>query len=176
VDIPVFALPISVYGLGVNVLRCTVIDGAGATSFLAHPGAAPALAAACATNPGSLEDLLGAAERYFHGLRESVLAGLAVFEEHNAQGNFTALHGALDYYPADELPVFRVVDERTRDLSVSPVKAGVVIFNLLKRRIVQVQNTWQEIQRVGKAFVYEQGAATSRIFTYRIPGDWALVP
>lgn len=141
-----------------------------------HPGAAPALAAACATNPASLEDLLVAADAYFPGLQDSVLAGLAVFEEHNAHGNYEAVHGALDYYPADQLPVFRVVDERTRDLSVKPVKAGVVIFNLAKRRIVQVQNSWQEIQRVGKAFVYEQGAATPRTFTYRIPRDWALVP
>ena len=159
-----------------NVLRCTVVDGAGTTSFLVHPGAAQALAAACASNPGSLTDLLLAAERYFPGLQESVLAGLAVFEEHNAGGNYQALHGALDYYPVDETPVFKVVDERTRDLSVSPVKAGVVIFNLVKRRIIQVQNSWQEIQRVGRAFVYEQGAATSRTFTYRIPRDWALVP
>jgi hypothetical protein len=160
----------------VNVLRCTVIDGAGATSFLVHPGAAPALAAACAGNPGSLQDLLAGADRYFPGLQESVLAGLAVFEEHNAGGNYEAVHGALDYFPADQAPVFRVVDERTRDLSVKPVKAGVVIFNLVRRRIVQVQNSWQEIQRAGKAFFYEQGAATQRTFTYRIPRDWTLVP
>jgi hypothetical protein len=35
-------------------------------------------------------------------------------------------------------------DERTRQASLQPVKAGVIIFNPRNRRIVQIQNTYSE--------------------------------
>ena len=77
------------------------------------------------------------------------LSPLAVFDEHNAYGNFTAIHSALDHLRPHELPPFRVVDDRTRQASLQPVKAGAIIFNLPKRRIVQIQNTFSDVQRMG---------------------------
>jgi hypothetical protein len=41
-----------------------------------------------------------------------------------------AVHQALRRAPAHERPVFRVVDGFTREVSLRPVKAGAVIFNL----------------------------------------------
>jgi hypothetical protein len=69
----------------VNVIRCTVVDGRGAVSFIVHGDALPALAASCSTNPANLEEFLEQAEPYYHNLRDYVLNGLAIFEERNAE-------------------------------------------------------------------------------------------
>ena len=72
----------------------------------------------------------------------------AAFDEHNVAGNYQAIHAAIKHLPPHELPVFRVVDDVTRQASLQGVKAGVIIFNLPSRRIVQIQNTYSEIRRM----------------------------
>jgi hypothetical protein len=160
----------------VNVIRCTVVDERGAVSFIVHADALSALTAACSTNPSSLERLLEGVEPYYHNLREQVLNGLAIFEERNARGNYQAIQGALRFCAPHDHPVFRVVDDLTREVSLRPVKAGVVIFNLGARRIVQIVNTYQEIRRTGRACVFDGSGLTDTAYIYRLPKDWALVP
>jgi len=160
----------------VNVIRCTVVDGRGAVSFIVHGDALPALAASCSTNPASLEELLEEAEHYYHNLRDYVLDGLAVFEERNAGGNCDAIRAVLQSVAPHEQPVFRVVDDLTRETSLQPVKAGAIIFNLRAKRIVQIINVYREIQRRGRARVFDGHHLTSTVYEYRLPEEWALVP
>jgi hypothetical protein len=160
----------------VNVIRCTVVDGRGAVSFIVHGDALPALAASCATNPASLEEFLEEAEPYYHNLRDYVLDGLAVFEERNAGGNCEAIHAVLQSVAPHEHPVFRVVDDLTRETSLQPVKAGAIIFNLRAKRIVQIVNVYREIQRSGRARVFDGHHLTNTVYKYRLPEEWALVP
>jgi hypothetical protein len=159
-----------------NVIRCTVVDGQGAVSFIVHADALSALTAACSVNPSGLERLLEEAEPYYYSLREQVLNGLAIFEEHNAKGNYQAIHRALELCAPHEQPVFRVVDDFTREASLRPVKAGAVIFNLRAKRIIQIVNTYQEIRRTGRARVFDGSGPTDSVYSYRLPKDWALVP
>jgi hypothetical protein len=130
-------------------MRFTVVDPRGTASFVAPCEALVPLLGACVGGARSLDELLTAAEVHGAGLREPILSGLAVFDEHNAYGNYAAVHGALDHLRPHELPPFRVVDDRTRQASLQPVKAGAIIFNLPKRRIVQIQNTFADVQRMG---------------------------
>jgi len=160
----------------VNVLRCTIIDARGGVSFVADADVLPALARACADNPRTLEQLLDGTTAYYGGLREQVLNGLAMFDERNLAGHYESIHQALDLCASYELPVFRVVDERTREASLSPVKAGAVVFNLRAKRIIQIQNTYQEITRRGAGRIFDGTRLTNRIFRYQLPGEWALVP
>ena len=127
-------------------MRYTVIDQQGTVSFVAPCEALPALLTGCFQGATSVEDLMSRLDRRQRRMVEYVTSGLAVFDEHNAPGNYEAIHQALDYCAPHELPVFRVVDDRTRQASLQPVKAGVIIFNLIKRRIVQIQNTYAEIK------------------------------
>ena len=159
-----------------NLLRITIIDPAGAISFVTHAEALPALVAACARNPSTAEELLGHADANYGGLRERVLNGLAIFDERNVEGNTAAFHEALAFCAPHELPPFRVVDEATREASLRPVKAGAVLFNLRQKRIVQIQNTYREITRTGRAPVFDGEAHTGRMFTYRLPREWSIVP
>src|SRR3990170_4545958 len=166
-----------VYGEeSMNVMRYTVVDAAGTVSFVGPCEATQPLVAACAENPETLERLLEIVDRYFPQLRDEVLSGLAVFDEHNANGVFNLIHAALDFLKPHELPAFRVVDGRTSSASLQPVKAGLIIFNLPAKRIVQVQNSYIEIQRSGRLRVRQSTASAPRVLRYQLPKDWSLVP
>ena len=47
---------------------------------------------------------------------------------------------------------------------------------LVDRRIIQLQNAYQEIRRQGRAQVWDGERMTGTPFTYRLPKEWALVP
>ena len=159
-----------------DVMRFTVIDPRGRVSFVAPCGALEALVAACASQPRTLEQLLAAAEPFAGELGDRVLSGLAVFDEHNSPTNYKWIHAALDYCLPQQTPVFRVVDPRTEELSLTPVRAGVVVFNLGAKRIVQIQNTYAEIRRRGRVRVMRNNQPTDRVHRYELPPDWSLVP
>lgn len=157
-------------------MRFTVLDEQGTISFVTHSSALTALVAACAEDPSSLRELLEATRRYDRTLRDYVLNGLAVFDEHNVPDDHSAIHKQLDTLPAQETPVFRVVDERTRDASLESVKAGVVLFNLPKKRIVQIQNMYGAIERAGTVNYHNGRFLSRREFSYKLPDSWSIVP
>lgn len=159
-----------------NLMRITLIDQTGGVSFVAHGEALPALLRACATGPREIDELLERAEPYYHGLRERVANGIAMFDERNLPGNYDAIHSALRLAQPEETPLFRVVDEQTREASLRPVKAGAIIINLIDRRIVQLQNAYREIKRSGRGQVFDGERMTNSHFTWHLPKDWALVP
>jgi hypothetical protein len=159
-----------------NLLRFTVVDPHGTISFIAHGDALPALLKACAGNPTTTEEFLKAADQYFHGLHEQISNGLAVFDERNVPGHYDAIHLALEFCQPHEQPVFRVVDEVTREMSLRPVKAGAIVFNLKAKRIIQLQNSYYQIARSGRGRVFDGVSLTDYVYSYRLPADWTLVP
>ncbi len=156
-----------------NVMRFTVVDHREAVSFVADCLVLNRLVAACATNPASVRHFLGEVAQLQPDLAEYVESGLAVFDEHNTPEDCRMIHHAIACCRPHELPVFRVVDDTTRQASLQPVKAGVLIFNLLDRRIVQIQNTYRQIERQGRFVVRTPKA---RVHRYHLPEEWALVP
>src|ERR671933_557432 len=116
-------LPFHVCAEGVSavvmfVMRFTVIDHTGTVSFVAPCTALKALVAACSKAPSDLEGLLSASTRYDNELKDYV-------DEQRSQHSVPPLRGG---------------DDATRRASLEPVKAGLVLFNLKDRRIVQVHN------------------------------------
>jgi hypothetical protein len=159
-----------------NLMRLTLIDAGGGISFVAHGEALPALLRACATGPKTVSELLERSDPYYHGLNERVSNGLAMFDERNLPGKYDAVHKALELALPEESPLFRVVDDITREASLRPVKAGAIVINLMDRRIIQLQNAYREIKRSGRGQVFDGERMTGTTFTYRLPNDWALVP
>ncbi len=159
-----------------NLMRYTVVDGAGRVSFLGSCSALDKLVAACAQNPGSLVDLLRIADALGAEIGPYVLSGLAVFDEHNLPGNYERIHAAIAHMPATELPVFRVVDEPTSAISLQPISAGAVLFNLPAKRIVQIQNTFREIGRSGIVRLRDAFGKQTKVHRYRLPAEWKLTP
>jgi hypothetical protein len=159
-----------------NVIRCTIIDGRGAVSFVADGDALPALVAACSANPITLEEFLNQADLYYRNLKEYVFSGLALFDEANVEGHYEVIHRSLGELPGHHQPVFRAVDDITREASLRPAKAGAVVFNLRAKRIIQITNSYREIRRTGAARVFDGVSHTDRVYRYRLPEEWALVP
>lgn len=159
-----------------NLMRCTVVDDRGAVSFVIDGDALPAMVKACASDVRSLDEMLDSLAPYYRTLRERVLNGLAIFDERNTEGHYDAIHEAFRYCAPHEQPVFRVVDDDTQEMSLRPVKAGAVIFNLRARRIVQLQNSYWDITRTGRGLVFDGERFTGQRFAYRLPKAWALVP
>ncbi|GIW08716.1 MAG: hypothetical protein KatS3mg060_3521 [Dehalococcoidia bacterium] len=159
-----------------NVMRYTVVDSSGRVSFIGPCAALLPMVAACSRNPSTLGELLAIADEYGANIAGYVQSGLAVFDEHNLPGNYSRIHAALDFLRDHELPVFRVVDDRTRDVSLKPVQAGAVIFNLTAKRIIQIQNTYQDIPRTGVVREFDAAGKTTRVHRYRLPAEWRLAP
>jgi hypothetical protein len=159
-----------------DVMRFTVVDTRETISFVTRSSALTALVAACAADPLSLRELLEATRRYDRTLRDDVLNGLAVFDEHNVPDNHAAIHQQLRTLPAQETPVFRVVDDLTRNSSLESVKAGVVLFNLPQKRIVQIQNMYEAIERAGTVNYHNGWFLSRRELSYELPQSWTIVP
>ena len=159
-----------------SLMRYTIVNGHDGVSFVGDEFMLPALVAACAGNPSSYEGLLDAAHEYDRRPRDQVRNALSVFDEHNVPGSYEAIHRALAQSQPVYTPAFRIVDEQTRQASLQPVKAGLVIFNLKARRIIQAQNTTGDVERSGKAQHHNGRQWTARVHSYELPDTWSIVP
>lgn len=160
----------------VNVIRFTLIDERGSVSFVGPCHGIKMFVAACSVHPTSNQQLLRAAAPFDEAFIHTVESGLAIFDEHNTRENYAAFLALADETAPSELPPFRVLDERTRSLSHSPAATGVILFNLKARRIIQVQNSYAEVQRVDRGRIRQNGRPTRVLYRYALPDEWSIVP
>lgn len=162
--------------ISVSDMRLTMIDALGSASFVAPAHGAKVLTAACSRGPATIDELLQSAQPFDAEMVEGVLDGLALFDQHNASGNYTAVHDMLAQLRPHDMPPFRVVDETTRAASLAPVATGLIIFNLPAQRIVQVQNSYSSLLRQDRGRIRSAGRPTRHLYRYRLPEEWRLVP
>ena len=158
------------------VMRFTLVDAEGTLSFVGPAHALKMLAAACCRQPADVKTLLRHAGEYDGQFAGGVLAGLATFDEHNTRDDVSAIHRRFDSAAIDATPPFRVLDEATRRWSLLPARAGLVLFNLPARRIVQIHNSYGELPRVGLGRIRRDGRPTRTLYRYELPADWAILP
>jgi len=159
-----------------TLIRFTVTDGNTTTSFAGPGHAIKMLVAACAKGPQTVRELLEATRRYDEHFATDVLNGLAVFDEHNVHDNFAAIEHKLQQQQPDEWPPFRVYNDTTRRACTQPGRAGLIVINLATKRIIQVQNSYAEIQRQDRGRIRSAGKPTRMLYHYDLPQDWALLP
>jgi hypothetical protein len=157
-------------------MRFTIVDHRGTISFVDDGFLMLPLVAACASNPRSLDEMLARVDQIDRRLKERILSGLAVFDEHNVEGNYSAIHRVLESEKRDTEPVFRVVDDLTRAHSLEPTRAGLIIFNLKDRRIVQVINLFYAVERTGEVHLHNGERYSRRTVSYSLPETWSIVP
>lgn len=160
----------------IDTMRLTVVDPEGTVSFVTHASAVVALTAACSHNPTTLRELLDASRQYDRALRDTVVNGLAVFDEHNTSAEFSEIHAQLDKAAPDKTPVFRVLDPITREVSLRAVRRGVVLFNLPARRIVQIENRYEPLVASGEVNYHNGKFLSIRLLPYSLSADWTIVP
>ena len=159
-----------------DVMRLTVVDAEGTVSFVAHTSAALALTAACAKNPTTVMELLEISRQFDRDLYSTVTRGLAVFDEHNLPGDMRQIHEQLRSLPPQKTPVFRVLDEVTREASLQAVRAGIILYNLRKKRIVQIANTYETLTPSGEVNYHNGRFLSRRVLSYQLPPEWSIVP
>src|SRR5947209_8492242 len=157
-------------------MRFTIVDAHGTISFIGDGFFIYPLVAACASNPSTIAELLGRADQIDRRLRDRVMSGLFVFDEHNVDGNYEAIHQSLARASGRDEPVFRVVDEVTRQRSLEPTKTGLIIFNLKDHRIVEMLNHFYAVERSGEAHLHNGERYSRRTVSYELPESWSIVP
>lgn len=162
------------------VMRFTVVDDDGAMSFVAPGHILKMLTAACSHRPTNHRALLGFAEEYDPRLASRVMKALSRFDAEwgRPSADPLAMHARLsdaDGDAEDGLP-FRVVDEVTRRRSLEPERAGLVVFNLSAKRIVQIQNSYADLRRKDRGRLRRDGRPVRVLYSYELPADWSIVP
>ena len=157
-------------------MRFTIVEPSGTISFVGDGFLMLPLVAACATNPSTLPTMLARVDDIDRRLRNKILHGLAIFDEHNVEGNYAAIHAALQDSRSGTEPVFRVVDDVTRQRSLEPTRTGLIIFNLKDHRIVQVLNHFYSVERSGEVHLHTGSRYSRRTVTYELPESWSIVP
>jgi len=158
-----------------ELLRFTIVDGRGTVSFVGDSFYLQPLLAGCASGANTLDELLVAADDIDKRIREQVLNGLAVFDEHNTQENHSSIQAQISLIEGEYGPVLRVLDPVTRAESHRPTRTGFMIINLKERRIVQGQNLFVDIAR-GEAHVHNGRYYSRRTVPYELPESWRVVP
>ncbi len=157
-------------------MRFTVIDRNGTMSVVAPCHALKMLTAACSRRPQDHRHLFAIAEEYDPRLAGGILKGLSRFDAEWSAADASALHARLKTATSEEGPPFRVVDEVTRRQSLEPARAGLVVFNLPAKRIVQVQNSYADLRRKDRGRLRRDGRPVRALYSYELPSDWRIVP
>lgn len=159
-----------------SLIRFTVTDGDTTTSFAGPGHAIKMLVAACAKGPRTVRELLEHARGYDEHFATDVINGLAVFDEHNLRENTASIDQTLSGQKPDDWPPFRVYNDATRRACTQPGRAGLIVINLAAKRIIQVQNSYAEIQRRDRGRIRAAGKPTRLLYHYDLPQEWALLP
>ena len=159
-----------------SVIRFTVVDQEGTTSFVGPSHTIKMLVAACSRNPSTTSELLEYTKQFDEAFVEDVRSGLSVFDEHNTRDDTAAFYGWADELTNRNLPPFRIFDETMRQESLKPAGNGLVLLNLKEQRIVQVQNSYEEVQRQNRGRIRRQGEPVPILYRYKLPDSWRIVP
>lgn len=158
-------------------MRYTVVDADGATSFVGPAHLLKMLAAACSRGAADLRSLLGVAEEFDPVVTRDVMAALARLDADDAPGETAG--GRTPTAAADAsstVELFRVVDDASREQSLTPARHGLVVFNLPARRIVQVQNSYADLRREDRGRLRRNGRPVRAYYRYQLPESWQIVP
>ncbi len=158
-------------------MRFTVVDDDGTMSFVAPGHVLKMLTAACSRQPTNHRALLGLAEEYDPRLASGVMKALSRFDAKLGQDPAdTAPQTHVAEGEAEGDSPFRVVDEQTRRRSLEPARAGLVVFNLSAKRIVQIQNSYGDLRRKDRGRLRRDGRPVRALYSYELPAEWRIVP
>jgi len=134
------------------------------------------LTAGCAKEPADFWELMEAVGQYDQVFARTVIDGVRIFDEHNTRDDHSEIVTRIDESKSRDDPPIRVLDEITRRRSLEPIGAGLVVFNLVARRIIQVQNSYAELEPKGRGRLREQGRPVQRLYHYALPATWTILP
>lgn len=156
--------------------RINMIDQRGTISLLAPAHGPKMLTALAGLEFDSARDMLQAVAALDAAWIHQVLSQLAMFDEFNIDELSDDWREMLERGDSAVHPAFRVIDPVTRARSLQPASVGLIVFNLKEHRIIQVQNSGDDLEREGEGRYREDGAPQDRMYSYILPKNWSLVP
>jgi hypothetical protein len=142
-------------------IRLTLIDQQETISFIAPGHALKMAVACCARNPDTARSMIGLLGEFDPALAEALRNAI---DERQTNTESTAVDP------------FVVQDAADRQRSLEPADAGVVLFNLPERRIVQLENRFGELQREDRGRMRRNGRPVQVFYNYELPEEWSIVP
>ncbi len=162
--------------MATTVFRFNIVDEAGSVSFVGPAHGLKVLAAACSKGPRSIAELLDDARTYDSDWIEQVRLGLLVFDEHNVEEVTEDYEAIVTAEDSPDHRTFRIIDATTRARSMQPAQLGLVVVNLREQRIIQIQNSYADLNRKGRGRIRSRGVPTRSLFHYELPEAWSIVP
>jgi hypothetical protein len=159
-----------------SMIRITIVDRDLSISFGAGGYMAKMVVAASSRNPSDLDALLGYLAAYDAVSVEAIRHGLNHFDEFCLRDDPDACQRWLDEGGAADGRPFRLIDQGLREASLTQLQLGLVIVNLVERRIVQVANRYGTVLRKDHGRLRREGKPISQLYGYSLPDDWSLVP
>jgi hypothetical protein len=159
-----------------NQFRCNIIDQKGTVSFLAPAHGLKVIAAAIAHGACDFPQVMRLARPYDAEWSDAVRRDLHVFDEHNVNEVVSSFEAVVEAEDEKSHRAFRVIDSVTRRRSMVPARLGLVVFNLKERRIIQIHNNYDDLDRKGRGRIRAEGRPTNKLFYYELPSEWAIVP
>lgn len=156
--------------------RVNLIDDRGTISLLTPPHGPKMLTAVAGLGLGTSREMLEAVAAMDDSWIRQVLQQLAMFSEFNVENLDEGWREMIEEDDTMVHPAFRVIDGVTRSRSLVPGSLGLIVFNLKQRRIIQVQNAWDELERTGEGRYRVDGDIDDRKYSYTLPETWSLVP
>lgn len=157
------------------MMRFTIIDLSETMSFVGPPHALKALAACCAQGTTTIPEIITKLGFYDIDFSRQLREQLSVFREHNTELDSTWIEEKIATDPSYE-SLLVVGSEATRRVSLQPGKLGLVVFNIPAKRIVQIQNSYANLERSDRGRVRRDGKPTTTYYNYALPADWTIVP
>jgi hypothetical protein len=159
-----------------GLLRITLIDNEGTISFGAAGHVAKMMAAACAHNPSSIEEVLMTLGSLDPESAMALRHGLARFDEFVVRDDASSIDEWLAQNdPVDGTP-FRLIDDRLREATLTPLPLGLIMVNLPDKRIVQIENRYGPLLRKDRGRMRREGEPVGQVYTYELSPDWSLLP
>lgn len=159
-----------------SMMRFTVVDSEGSVSFAGPGHCLKIITAACSRDPADHQELLNTVREYDERFAERVLDDLAIFDEFVAADRSRSIDRWIQSNAATNQPTFRIYNQQLRNMSLNAETLGIVLFNLVERRIVQIQNAYGEILRTDRGRIRIDGKPVRRYYHYALPDHWALLP
>ena len=156
--------------------RINMIDQHGTISLLAPAHGPKMLTALAGLEFDSSKDMLLAVSAMDSAWIWQVQSQLAMFDEFNIDELHDDWREMIERGDSAVHPAFRVIDPATRARSLQPASLGLIVFNLKEHRIIQVQNSGDDIEREGEGRYREDGNPQDRKYSYILPENWSLVP
>lgn len=157
-------------------IRYNVVDPRGVVSFVAAGHLGKMLAAGASASPATLPELLVGVHPLDTRAVDAVRRDLLTFDEFVLGADEVDLDAWHDRVGEIDRRAFRVVNPELRELSLRPAELGLVIVNLIDRRIIQLEDRYGRIEREDRGRIRVDGRPVNRYYEYALPFDWTILP